>query len=292
MKTSNTAIALVIAISGVSLGGCASLPSRIAHLFGRPTTVETRAIKQETKLSKVVNLASPEAADAPAILASSRADRFYDRAVTALKVRDYGRALDLLQLARSEAPDDVRVLNALGVTYDKLGRFDLSDRYYRIALAADPQSQVVRSNMRYSAMLQGETTALAAVAPQGRPSPAPAAPVFQAAPAFSLARAESVVRVQSPVLVGKPLMIINASGAPTLGVRLQAELADRGWSVVGQQVARHTHAGGAELRFPERHNAAAQALARTLPFPVELVACRSGCDGLTLTLGVRTKWKS
>ncbi len=69
------------------------------------------------------------------------------------------------QMAKADAPQDPRVLNALGVTYDKLGRFDLSDRYYRTALLSDPGSGIVRSNMQYSAMLQGEQRALVAPAP-------------------------------------------------------------------------------------------------------------------------------
>ncbi|MGH6966479.1 MAG: hypothetical protein ACREE0_18515, partial [Phenylobacterium sp.] len=57
-------------------------------------------------------------------------DGYYTGAVAAISRRDYAAALDLLQAARARNPRDVRVLNAFGVVYDKLGRFDLSARYY------------------------------------------------------------------------------------------------------------------------------------------------------------------
>ena len=41
---------------------------------------------------------------------------------------NYGRALEYLQAAKAKDPRNVRALNALGVVYDKLGRFDLSAR--------------------------------------------------------------------------------------------------------------------------------------------------------------------
>jgi len=64
----------------------------------------------------------------------SNGDAYYDRAVWAISRRDYALALDLLQRARARNAPDVRVLNAFGVVYDKLGRFDLSARYYAQAL--------------------------------------------------------------------------------------------------------------------------------------------------------------
>jgi hypothetical protein len=79
----------------------------------------------------------------------------YQSAARAIKQRDYGLALDLLQDARTREPDDIRVLNAFGVVYDKLGRFDLSARYYAGAAEIDPSSAIVRNNLAYSRKLQG-----------------------------------------------------------------------------------------------------------------------------------------
>lgn len=82
-------------------------------------------------------------------------DMLYESAVSAIGKRDYARALDYLQEARARDPRDSRVLNAMGVIYDKLGRFDLSARYYTQARDVDPASKIVASNMAYSKVLQG-----------------------------------------------------------------------------------------------------------------------------------------
>ena len=47
------------------------------------------------------------------------------------------------------------MLNAFGVVYDKLGRFDLSARYYAQAKAIAPRSMIVLGNIAYSHALQG-----------------------------------------------------------------------------------------------------------------------------------------
>lgn len=104
-------------------------------------------------------------------------DRLYGHAADAIRARDYALALDLLQVAAMRAPGDVRVLNAQGVVYDKLGRFDLSGRYYSRALKVDPNSAIVAHNMAYSARLKGLSVSpptLQASAPATRPAPAPA----------------------------------------------------------------------------------------------------------------------
>jgi Flp pilus assembly protein TadD len=84
-------------------------------------------------------------------------DADYAGAVSAIHRRDYAGALDFLQAARLRKGDDVRVLNAFGVVYDKLGRFDLSERYYRQARAIDPTSAIVAGNLAYSLELQGRS---------------------------------------------------------------------------------------------------------------------------------------
>jgi hypothetical protein len=84
----------------------------------------------------------------------SAPDRQYAGAVAAIGRRDYASALEFLQLARTRAPNDVRVLNAFGVVYDKLGRFDLSARYYAQADALQPASPIVAANVAYSAVLE------------------------------------------------------------------------------------------------------------------------------------------
>lgn len=140
---------------------------------------------------------------------ATRADGYYADATAAILDLDYGRALDLLQLARRDHERDARILNAFGVVYDKLGRFDLSARYYAQALAIDPGSEIVKGNLAYSQALQQtwrsqssppsltvaqparDPTTLATAAPAARPlAPPPPAPVEPITP--QLARANAI----------------------------------------------------------------------------------------------------
>jgi Flp pilus assembly protein TadD len=106
LKTLRTAT-MIAAITGVA--GCAVLPKRDRWVSVKP--VQSTA-QQESGI-----------------------DGDYAAAVSAISRRDYAQALDMLQAANARKIDDVRVLNAFGVVYDKLGRFDLSARYYARARA-------------------------------------------------------------------------------------------------------------------------------------------------------------
>ncbi|HSV02900.1 MAG TPA: hypothetical protein VLI41_06805 [Phenylobacterium sp.] len=116
-------------------------------------------------------------------LPTQRDDGLYRDAVSAIHRRDYAAALDILQVARARTPNDPRILNAFGVVYDELGRFDLSARYYAQAQTADPNSKIVAENLGYSAVLQGaaSSVALAAEAPRPAPSSGTAAAQLAAA---------------------------------------------------------------------------------------------------------------
>jgi Flp pilus assembly protein TadD len=133
MKTSPLASALLASALLAGLGGCAHFPQKLASLFGR---------------------ARPIPADIGQVGPYAAEDRLYADAVSAIDKRSYGQALDLLQVARDSRPTDPRVLTAMAVVYDKLGRFDLSGRYYDQAEQADPGSRVVALDRRYSMMLR------------------------------------------------------------------------------------------------------------------------------------------
>jgi Flp pilus assembly protein TadD len=81
-------------------------------------------------------------------------DDLYAQAVASIGRHEYGVALGELRAARDAMPGDARVLTALAVTYDHLGRFDLSSRYYDQAEKADPGSVVVAQDRRTSLILQ------------------------------------------------------------------------------------------------------------------------------------------
>jgi len=165
---------------------------------------------------------------------------YYKVAVTAIMRSDYATALDYLQAARAEDPQDVRVLNAFGVIYDKLGRFDLSRRYYAQAVARDPKSNLVAANMAYSRLLQAaerarmplsDSTARRADAAVERPRPqielehpVPAAPLQPPAVAISDSPepAEAAVTIPDAPLpalptpeIAHPVLIASAQPAIT-----------------------------------------------------------------------------
>jgi Flp pilus assembly protein TadD len=132
--------ALLVSTVLAFAGGCSHLPQLVSW-------------------AKVKPLVTP--ADMSPVGAQAASDRLYADAVKAIDKRNYGEAIDLLQVARDSHPDDARVLTAMGVVYDKLGRFDLSDRYYAQAEKADPGSRIVALDRRYSEFLRSGANASA-----------------------------------------------------------------------------------------------------------------------------------
>jgi hypothetical protein len=271
---------------GLCLGACAMLPARQHWAKVSPVTP---AMSLNT---------GPKAPQA-------KADTYYQDAVAAIYRRDYGQALDLLQAARAKKADDARVLNAFGVVYDKLGRFDLSARYYAQAQAADPNSPIVSANVAYSASLQlrvaGEH-ALASATPSPSSQPAPqaevvadAAPPPRANEGRVVVMGPGVVRLELPsapparalavLTTGHPLLLVNASGRPGGAEPLRIQLANLGWSAPRDQVTSAPAQARTTIRYPGPDAAAALALARTLPLHAQLVACDDNCVNIQLVLG-------
>lgn len=173
MKSSTIGPVVAACLAGVTAAGCLAGPG------ARP-----------------VKLTAVHTPSAPA----SKIDLYYAGAVRAIEARDYAQALDYLQTARAIGQEDVRVINAFGVVYDKLGRFDLSRRYYAQAKALDPASKVVDNNLAYSERLQGLSREPLAFA--------------------SAAEAEVKLRPQGDLMPGSPVVVvpIAAGGAPVVAV--------------------------------------------------------------------------
>jgi hypothetical protein len=139
---------------------------------------------------------------------SRQPDGSLDKAVALLAHGDYALAIDEYRKALRDHPDDADALNGLAVSYDQLGRFDLSDRYFEEALAMAPREPAFYRNFARSLDRQGRSedaanlrrdmTAMLAM------NDAPAAP---AAPADQgLAAAPMVVMaVPDPVPASRPL---------------------------------------------------------------------------------------
>ncbi|MES2255423.1 MAG: LytR C-terminal domain-containing protein [Pseudomonadota bacterium] len=243
---------------------------------------------------------------------------YYESAVAAINARRYVLALEYLQTARAQKPDDVRVLTAFGVVYDKLGRFDLSARYYSQAAAVDPQSKIVAANLDYSRRLQGFTTAetnprLAMVAPDAAEGVLPPAVAgvaqIQVAGALSTpigAKEEHVLIRQTKLpaaadslsktglgapantkavfLTGHPLKIVDASGRGDVDRSVRSYLTGLGWTLAKGEAPKAPGRPETVILYGDSMITAAKALARTLSLPMRLTVS-SDVQGLQLVLG-------
>jgi Flp pilus assembly protein TadD len=79
----------------------------------------------------------------------------YDMGKSDLQQSRLALAIDTFRQDLRLNGDSVKTLNGLGITYDMLGRYDLSQKYYERALAIDPSSSVTFSNLAYSQYKQG-----------------------------------------------------------------------------------------------------------------------------------------
>jgi len=267
-------VCVTVSALALSLDGCATASRIWARITEKPAKLEVRPVTVET-----ASLTSQTTA----------VDRLYDQAKRAIARRDYATALDLLQLAKQGDPRDVRVLNALGVVYDKLGRFDLSDRYYTAALEAEPGSTIALANAEYSSVLSGryhEQTTLLAQAPIEPIMPL-AAPSIRAVPVpeptFALASAAPVKRIE-PLLLGSALVVVNATGRVRGEQPVILYLASAKWSVSPTSPSAEVKATS-EIIYSTQHRALAESLARTLPFPARMKPCSDSCEGVRLVVG-------
>lgn len=206
-------------------------------------------------------------------------DRLYEHAVKALEQRDYGLALDVLQMAREARPDDPRVLSAMGVVYDKLGRFDLSARYYDLAEKADPGSRVVAADRAYSQLLQRGGGVVDGVVVMSR--------LDAGTTALSLIGPEPM-NVQQAALFTKVIQagvrIRNATGKAEGADRIKAHLTLTGWTVARTSRLEPKRVAVSNVVYPAGVFRVAKALARSLPYPVKLKAC-ADCSQLQVLVG-------
>ncbi|QUD88577.1 LytR C-terminal domain-containing protein [Phenylobacterium montanum] len=228
-------------------------------------------------------------------------DGYYAAARSAIERRDYAAALDLLQTAQEGKSDDVRVLNAFGVVYDKLGRFDLSQRYYAQARALDPSSTILANNLAYSAVMQGRMAAPApalASAPAATTRPVtfanaslpveePARPVVVR---LGFAQVQTQAQASAVTLAALPrLTIADASGRKDGGESVRGRLSDLGWTTPASAMPRTAPVARTTIRYRSDRAQAAHALARTLPNGAQLIDCGATCDQFELVLGQDAK---
>ena len=92
----------------------------------------------------------------PDQIASQEDKTYYHKGKQHLASREYGLAMDAFLRDLSLRGKNIDSLNGLAIAYDRLGRYDISQRYYKQALALQPTSPVTLSNLAYSQYKQGD----------------------------------------------------------------------------------------------------------------------------------------
>ncbi|HEY3696568.1 LytR C-terminal domain-containing protein [Phenylobacterium sp.] len=268
-----------------------TLPRLIRPILAAPLLLALAACALVPDRARWVDVRPVEIGDAKVAVA----DRGYEAAAAAIDRGDYADALDQLQAARAHAAADIRILNAFGVVYDKLGRFDLSARYYAEAKAVDPGSAIVNNNIAFSAALQQGAAAMAAMAEAPAQSAPPAAaqeqeqaaarPRPDGAVLFIRAPAQLALAKPLPITTGHILVVVNASGRSGGADAVRTELARLGWSAPRAALRNAPREPETTIRYSKDAVVAARALARTLPRSTRMVACDGACKGIRLVIG-------
>jgi hypothetical protein len=126
------------------------------------------------------------------------------RAEGQLALGNVALALEGFRNGFREKPDDLRALVGMAICYDRMGRFDLSRRWYETALAIAPTDKMVLTRMAESLDLQGRSSEATAVRAEALASSEPLATATAvkllqtAADDVQLAYAGSSVTVKLP----------------------------------------------------------------------------------------------
>jgi hypothetical protein len=78
-------------------------------------------------------------------------------------------ASEIYRAVLRHRPKDTAALNGLAACYDRMGRFELSRRYYEEALAVDPSSPTTRHNFALSLKMQGLESDIPFILPSEQP---------------------------------------------------------------------------------------------------------------------------
>lgn len=79
----------------------------------------------------------------------------YQRGKAHLTAGHFGLALEAFREAKRADPDSIASLNAVAITYGKLGRLDTARRYFERALAIEPRSPQTLNNFGRALLEQG-----------------------------------------------------------------------------------------------------------------------------------------
>jgi tetratricopeptide (TPR) repeat protein len=237
---------------------------------------------------------------------------------------EYALALECFQRAVREDPAGADGYNGLAASYDQLGRFDLSRRYYELALARAPEDARILRNLARSLDRQGDLLAVrklmdevALLTKSAAAQPASVdvtpAPAEIARQPMTEAREPVSILTKLAVLVGlsttpkmqhvgneldvilpaaKPavtqqgvsLRIVNAVGRRHLAAHMRGHLTGSGWATVDISDFR-SHLKHSLILVSQKDEAQAQRLAASLPFTPKIRQLAS-LSHMILVLGV------
>ena len=126
----------MVVAAALALGGCSSL------VGGSSTYGNAKLIA---------------AADLPSI-GNMTADAALGEARSHFRNNDFGYSAALYKKVVELSPKDPQGYIGLGASYDRLGRFDLSDRVYATLYAITGETAQYDNNLGYSYMLRGNLT--------------------------------------------------------------------------------------------------------------------------------------
>ena len=126
-----------VVAAAVTLSGCSSA------MMGGASTYGTTKLVASADLPSVGNM------NADAALGEAR-DHFRNN--------DFGYSAALYKKVVELSPKDPQGYIGLGASYDRLGRFDLSDRVYATLYAITGETAQYDNNLGYSYMLRGNLT--------------------------------------------------------------------------------------------------------------------------------------
>jgi Flp pilus assembly protein TadD len=126
-----------------ALSACSSLADPQAKLAPEPQAPQPEQQAAAGPASAPMPVSEPALAD-------------YEKGKAALQKGDVGKAIEHFLRAHRKDPDSLAGINALAVAYDMVGRPDLSDRYFKKALALAPKDPDVLNNVGYAYLRRGE----------------------------------------------------------------------------------------------------------------------------------------
>lgn len=128
--------------------------------------------------------------------------------------QEYGLAIGAFRAAIRLSPDDATGYDGLAACYDRLGRFDLSRRYYEVALAFAPNEARIYRNLAASLRLQGRDEEARVVLADAAALPNMAAPAGSPPPAAERASSAAAAEPWGGTKPGPSVAVALDPAAP------------------------------------------------------------------------------